>query len=596
MKHLLVIGSPSLDIIHIERQTFQTVGGAGLYMAMAAKRSGVKVSLFGPQPDKIPDIMLPFSSKLEDWIGPIVPIEQIPHFEIMHKGAKAEYIKASVDSEADLDMNLLPDDLSKYDGIHITAMGDADAQAACYKTCRDRGAKLISIGTWLGNIKAKPERTRELLNNADIFFMNEEEAIELFGSLDNLPERTGLTLFVTKAEKGALIVQGNYSTLVPAPKIKIKDPTGAGESFCGAALANILLGKHPQMAAMRAAMLAAEKIEDISANALMRDDPPPSIPLDPRVSISISQVEKISTIVKNLPDADSFNFISDYLPPVDHPFALDYFFTVTLQQFSFWEDANGRYQKPLIAEIDGKSLKGSTYMYHAFMRPLDTDPDFYSPERQAAMTIEEMGEIFRADDGTVQMPALGMHVQQAKQYGRDMLALGLTPKTFIEKAMQSDTPLQTFVMMLDHIGGYKEDPVRKKSNLLALSVSQRPEGYLEFGIDETVSPVVDYHCMRAILRDGLVDVVDNSLRNKLSNRQLLQPDEEWAVRFAGYNIQEQVEALSGKPIGAIDWFFFNYTRSHCPEMSDPICAECAVDSVCAKRKEMFQPVLRTTFY
>ena len=96
-------------------------------------------------------------------------------------------------------------------------------------------------------------------------------------------------------------------------------------------------------------------------------------------------------VVKDLPAADPFGFVGEYLPAVDDPHALDYFFAVTLQQFSFWEEANGRYQKPLLAVIDGMQRKGSTYMYYAFMRPLKNDPDFYSPERQAKVTIGRNG-------------------------------------------------------------------------------------------------------------------------------------------------------------------------------------------------------------
>jgi hypothetical protein len=31
-------------------------------------------------------------------------------------------------------------------------------------------------------------------------------------------------------------------------------------------------------------------------------------------------------------------------------------------------------------------------------------------------------------------------------------------------------------------------------------------------------------------------------------------------------------------------------------MTEPECGECPVDVVCAHRKELFQPVIRTTFY
>ena len=150
--------------------------------------------------------------------------------------------------------------------------------------------------------------------------------------------------------------------------------------------------------------------------------------------------------------------------------------------------------------------------------------------------------------------------------------------------------------MLDHIGGYKEDPLRKKTNLLALCLDQRPEMFLPITGDKCVPPVIDYHAMRCCLRTGLIDVSGKDLREKLTNRQLLSPEEEWAVRYASYRAVEELIGVSGLSAGAVDWFTFNYTRSHCPEITDPGCRECAVDPVCAHRKELFQPVIRTTFY
>jgi len=56
-----------------------------------------------------------------------------------------------------------------------------------------------------------------------------------------------------------------------------------------------------------------------------------------------------------------------------------------------------------------------------------------------------------------------------------------------------------------------------------------------------------------------------------------------------------VQRLSGRSMGAVDWFFFG-ARQRCPEMAEPDCEPCAVNPVCAHRKELFQPVMRTTFY
>ena len=107
--------------------------------------------------------------------------------------------------------------------------------------------------------------------------------------------------------------------------------------------------------------------------------------------------------------------------------------------------------------------------------------------------------------------------------------------------------------------------------------------------------MIDYHAMRFCLRVGLIDVMDEELRDKLLNRQIVLPAEEWAVRYAAYRAREKIVALSGKSEGAVDWFFFG-ARKRCPEMSEPECRFCQLDPVCAHRKELFQPVLRTSFY
>jgi hypothetical protein len=132
--------------------------------------------------------------------------------------------------------------------------------------------------------------------------------------------------------------------------------------------------------------------------------------------------------------------------------------------------------------------------------------------------------------------------------------------------------------------------------LLAMILNQRPEAFFAFGPTEETAPVVDYHLLRSCLRMGLIDVVHGELDRNLRDRRVLPPEDEWAVRSAAYLAIEQVAADSGKSAGAVDgWFFFN-ARRRCVEMAEPACELCPVDPVCAHRKELFQPVLRTTFY
>jgi len=595
MNHLLVIGGASLDVLHLKDRTVNSPGGAGMYTAMAARRCGARVTMFGPRVDPCPELLQPIAQKLTDWNGPVVSPDQLPQFEISHRHGRTEYLNISSGAEADLSPTTLPADLSKYDHVHVTAHSTAPGQLAFVQACRQRGARQISAGTYPVDAKEYPEIVRALIDQTGLFFMNGQEARALFGSLEAASTVPGKVLFITLGAEGACIIQGETTTYIPAVPAVELDPTGAGDAFCGATIASLLRGEHPIMAARRAAALAAEMIGQVGPTALLLDDPAPDAPLDDRVQIHEGQVQRVAKQISTLSEAAPFPFVSPELPPVGHPLALDYFFTATLQQFSFWTTQNDRYQRPMIAILGGVRRKGSDYSWDALRRRVELDPGFCSLERQADLSREELLAVFRADNGDDPMPALDLHLEKAHRYGRDMLALGLTPQGVLQNAQASDQPLLTFMTTLDQIGGYKEDPLRKKSSLLTLILSQRPERFLQLRNDEQVGPVIDYHLMRACLRVGLIDVIDEALEVKLGDRRLVSAAEEWAVRFAAYRAIERVTALSGKSIGVVDWFFFN-ARSYCPEMSEPDCPSCQLDPICAHRKGLFQPVLRTTFY
>ena len=596
MPHLLIIGGPSIDILHFKNQTKKSAGGAGLYTALAAYRSGCDITMYSPKPDPIPDLLNPLEERLTEWFGPIVTLNEIPHFEISQHGDKATYLEFDVGEEERLDPSALPQDLSIYDGIHITALGHTTGQLTFVEVCRARGAKMISSGSFLNLIELNPDYVRTLIEETDVFFLNEEEAVGIFGSLENTHTQPGKLLFITRGGKGAAVVQGTHKTELKAIPADVLDPTGAGDTFCGATLSNLLQGQHPLMAARKAMALASKEIEHIGPAALIFNQSPPKIPLDKRVKINEDQVERISAVIQSIPEAEAFNFVSDYYPPINHPLTADYFFVQTLQQFSFWETKHNRYDHPLIATIDGHECKGSTYLSYGYMRPLDHDPEFYSPQRQADTTTAEMFALFQADDGTDPMPALDLHLSKAQDYGRDMLSSGLTPKDILRISNQATRPLTTFLSILDHIGGYKEDPLRKKSSLLALILMERPEHLLSVSKEEKIQPVIDYHAMRFCLRTGLITILDEILRKNIANRNLVTVGEEWAIRYACYLAVQRLVEVTGLSSGAVDNITFKYNRQHCPEMIEPICKQCAFDQVCAKRKELFQPVIRTTFY
>lgn len=596
MSHLLVIGGASLDILHVGGKRIPSAGGAGMYTAMAARRCGVRVSLFAPKPAPMPVELQPVADRVHRWLGPPVGRDELPRFEIAHAGGTTTYLDAFFGAEAALAPDALPDDLRGYDIVHVVPLGDVRRQLEFLRAARARGAPLVSAGTYLRGVDSGSAEARRIVEEADVFFMNREEAEALFGSLASARTAAGKLLYITLGSEGARVVQGAHSSDVPSAPANEVDPTGAGDTFCGATLAGLIRRQHPVMAARSAAFLAASMIEHIGPQALFAEGPvPSSAPTGVDVEVGRTQVDGIARLLAELDDVEPFPFVGPGLPPAGHPKAVEYFFAATLQQFGFWHEKAGRFDRPLVARICGADLKGSDYLFAAFLRRLERDEEFCSPARQADMSREELLDVFRADDGSDPMPALDLRVAQAHRYGRDMLALGLSPHAVLQRARSSPRPLEALVDQLDRIGGYKEDPLRKKSSLLALILGQRPERFLSFGEGEHVAPVIDYHLMRSCLRTGLVEVRDEELRTTLAARRAVGAPEEWAIRHAAYRAIQQVVDASGKSAGAVDWFFFS-ARQRCPEMSRPACARCPLDPVCRHRIELFQPVYRTAFY
>ena len=588
---ILIIGGASLDTL--DGAAKLVPGGAGMYTAMASKLSGAAVTLFAPRPEPIPDALHPVASRVE-WLGPAISQTELAHFEITYKDGQATYVNAYFGAEASLSPQDLPADLSGFDCIHLVPLGNIRQQHDFMLACRANGARRISAGTALDLINQQPDHAAEVLQGADLFFMNEEEGIRLFGSMASVHSRPGQTIFVTRGRDGATVIQGRTATHLSGVAASVVDPTGAGDTFCGAALVGIVTGQHPVMAARQAMPLAAGMTEAVGPAILLRPSPPPRQRLDERVVVNAARIQSVAKLIANAPDVLPFDFTGPDFPEHGHTGVLDYFFASTLQQFGFWTESDGRYERPLIATIDGEERKGAFYLFRAYRRWLETDPERLTPAGQAELTETELLATLRADDGSDPMPALHMHLEVARQYGRDMLALDLTPQLVVERANASAVPLRTLLQLLDHIGGYGEDPLRKKSGLLAMILQQRPEMFLSNG-EHDVPPVVDYHVMRSCLRIGLIDVTDNELAARLVAREVLSEAEEWSVRAATHAAVQQVVAASGKSMGAVDWFFFQ-ARQRCPEMSAPRCDECLVDPACAHRKALFQPVHRTSFY
>ncbi len=108
---------------------------------------------------------------------------------------------------------------------------------------------------------------------ADIALPSLDDATALTGLADpdaiaDFYLRLGPSVVVVKlGAKGALLATAERRVRIPARRCRVVDATGAGDTFCGAFLARLILGDAPEAAARYAAVAASLKCEGFGAVA-----------------------------------------------------------------------------------------------------------------------------------------------------------------------------------------------------------------------------------------------------------------------------------------------------------------------------------------
>jgi hypothetical protein len=317
------------------------------------------------------------------------------------------------------------------------------------------------------------------------------------------------------------------------------------------------------------------------------------------IRVDEKQVDAFARHLRASGGAQAFDFCSlsegFIYPGRGQPGVLETFCFVCAHQFGFWTLKGNRWAAPMIARLDGRDLKGSDFLFRATTRAAQKNPAVFSPASLAQRTEAQLSELFHDDAGNNPLPMWPEHLELIRGYARWFVDHVTTPADVVRRAASSPKPLQALLSLLAEIPGYAEDPLAKKAMLLAIVLENRPEHFLKVTDPESARPIIDYHLQRSALRTGLVRVEDPALRAKLEARELLSAAEEAAIRATTYEAIEKLIARSGLSAAAVDWFFFK-NRTGCPEMTEPNCPACPVQSTCARDTRLFQPVFRTTAY
>ena len=274
---LLVIGGASIDVLHFAGRTERSIGGAGLYTALAAHRAGACVTMFAPRPNPMPPEFVPVAERI-NWIGPIVSPDELPMYEIAHYGnGKAELVKARWGAESQLTAENLPKEKIPADMVYCGPLADPARQLGYVRHFKSRGYR-VAVGTYSHAVREFPQLMQQIFAEADIFFCNANEATMLFGRVDSARTDPGKLLFITRSADGATIVQGEHHTSVPSIQIDELDPTGAGDTFAGTTMALLVQGIDPIHAARQACVCAAEMVTAVGPTILLQPPPLPRIP------------------------------------------------------------------------------------------------------------------------------------------------------------------------------------------------------------------------------------------------------------------------------------------------------------------------------
>jgi 2-dehydro-3-deoxygluconokinase len=269
------LGEPMVEFNQIEERTFlQGFGGDSSNMIIAAARSGARTAYFTRVGDDEFGRML-----LELWkregvdTSAVIVDREAPTgaYFVTHgpKGHVFSYLRAGSAASRMKPSDLPAALLRASEVVHASGISMAISLSACETVFAafERARGKISFDSNL-RLKLWPlERAREMIGRAagmaDYFFPSIEDARQLSGvdsADENLDWAHGLgakTVFLKLGPDGVLASDGKTRERIPGIEVQAVDATGAGDCFCGAALARLLAGDSIRDAARYANAAAA---------------------------------------------------------------------------------------------------------------------------------------------------------------------------------------------------------------------------------------------------------------------------------------------------------------------------------------------------
>lgn len=252
---VVVVGSANLDFVtrlpHLPApgetvlgEAYSTApGGKGANQAVACARAGGDAAFFGAlgdDPFAAPLLASLRGSGVRDWTVRVSAPTGAAFISVSDGGENSIAVASGANG------TLRPEQLPPLAGVDWLALQleiPLDTVLAAARAAKSAGARVV--------LNAAPARAlpAELLRQVDVLVVNEGELQtlagtgEVLGRLRHAQTLGPQTVVVTLGERGCLALSGETWTELPAHPVRVRDTTGAGDTFVGVLVAALSRGE-----------------------------------------------------------------------------------------------------------------------------------------------------------------------------------------------------------------------------------------------------------------------------------------------------------------------------------------------------------------
>ena len=270
---LIVAGHFAIDRIKIRKAIeIIRIGGPPFYSAIAASRLGARVAVLSKVGGDFPENYLKIleSERVDVTFVHLIKDAKTTSFHIKYMDDKREMRLQA------LGPKLLPEDVSvdfKAKVVHIAPIANEIPFGTFERLRKNADTVCLDPQGYTrkfdekGNVKLKKWRDERFLEKVSIFKSDEKEAAYVSGFLDvhkavkKIAEYGAKTVIITMADKGAVLLYNGNIQKIPAYPVSVIDPTGAGDVFIGAYIAEYIKRNDPIWCACVGSAAASFTIE-----------------------------------------------------------------------------------------------------------------------------------------------------------------------------------------------------------------------------------------------------------------------------------------------------------------------------------------------